>query len=173
MEIVSIIKSKWLLVFIAVIILLVITAVFAKKSVRTEILIPAKAQNIWAVLMDEAGYKNWNPILVPLKGEIENGAKIRYRWKQANGEFIEIESKVIELNENKLLHQRGGTPGILTFDHRYQLFPEDGETRIVQSEVYRGIGVLFWNASQMEPQYQKVNEALRDRISADENDNTE
>ena len=164
MEIVSIVKSKWMIVLVVVIALLVVTAVIAKKSVRTEIIIPAPVGAIWEVLMDEEGYKDWNPVLVPLKGNLTDEAVMRYSWRQANGESLEIDSKVIEIKQNKLLHQRGGTPGILTFDHRYQLFSEEGGTRVVQSEVYRGIGVLFWNASQMEPQYQQVNEALQNRV---------
>ncbi|MEM7281125.1 MAG: hypothetical protein AAF438_05815, partial [Pseudomonadota bacterium] len=55
--------------------------------------------------------------------------------------------------------------GILTFDHRYVLTPQDEGVLVTQSEVYRGIGVWFWDAKQMEPAYQSVNDALAKRVA--------
>ena len=53
----------------------------------------------------------------------------------------------------------------MTFDHTYLLEAVEGGTRVTQHEEYRGIGVLFWDASWVEPAYSKVNEALRDRVA--------
>ncbi len=151
------------------VIAVIVLAIVSEKSVRTEVLIPTSPDKVWSVLMDEQGYAQWNPVLVPLQGEIAQGNTITYRWTQANGEAIEVNSKVINLKEYSELHQRGGTPGVLTFDHRYNLTQTGNGTLVVQSEVYKGIGVLFWDASQMEPAYQRVNEALKTRVaSADE-----
>ncbi len=158
-------NNKWLLFVIVLLLLLVLAAAFSKKSVKTEIFIPATAENIWLVLMNEADYKNWNPVLIPLSGTFEAGNTIHYQWNQPSGEQIEMDATIVELIDNELLHQRGGTPGLLTFDHRYELFPEEGGTRVVQSEVYRGIGVWFWNAQQMQAEYAKVNEALQSQLS--------
>lgn len=139
-------------------------AIFSEKSVRTEIMIPSSPEKVWAVLMDKDRYAQWNPVLVPLKGEIAQGNTITYQWTQGSGESIEIDSRVLLLKEQSELHQRGGTPGLLTFDHKYNLSPTESGTLVVQSEVYKGIGVLFWDASQMEPAYQRVNEALKARV---------
>ena len=139
-------------------------ALIVEKSVSTSITIASSAENVWKVLMDERGYQQWNPVLVPLEGEIAPGARMRYRWTQPNGEAIEVESKVITADDSKKLHQRGGIPGILTFDHRYTLTHSGGSTLVEQSEVYKGLGVLFWDASQMEPAYRAVNEALKRRV---------
>ena len=83
---------------------------------------------------------------------------------QPNGEIGEIEAEVIKIEEEKELNQYGGMWGILTFDHKYILEPVEGGTRVTQHEEYRGIGVLFWDASWVEPAYGRVNEALRDRV---------
>ena len=40
-------------------------------SRQTEIIIPASPDKIWAVLIDTDGYKEWNPVFVPLKGRLE------------------------------------------------------------------------------------------------------
>lgn len=164
MGLLTVINSKLLLLILLILGVLGLVATFSKKSVRTEIYIPAEPNVIWEVLMATSEYQHWNPVLIPESGNIQHGAKIRYQWNQPGGQTIEIESKVLELVENRLLHQRGGTPGILTFDHRYQIHPDNSGSRVIQSEEYRGIGVWFWNAQQMEPEYKKVNEALKTRV---------
>ncbi len=55
----------------------------------------------------------------------------------------------------------------MRFRHYWELY-EDGEnTRLVQREEYRGIGVLFWDYTQMKAAYQKSNLALKNYIEAD------
>lgn len=139
-------------------------AIISEKRVSTEILISSSPDKVWSVLMDERSYAQWNPVLIPLHGEIDQGNTITYQWNQANGQSTEADSRVIIKTKNSELHQRGGTPGILTFDHRYKLIPKGRDTLVVQSEVYKGIGVLFWDASQMEGAYEGVNEALKARV---------
>lgn len=161
----SLSKNRWIWGPILVVLLFLVVALFSQKSVKTELLVPFEPGSVWKVLMNTPEYRAWNPVLVPITGKIELGATIRYQWKQPDGHTVEVDSKVVELIENQLLHQRGGVWGVLTFDHRYQLFPVQEGTLVVQSEVYKGIGVLLWNAQQMEPEYQKVNEALLARLS--------
>ena len=55
---------------------------------------------------------------------------------------------------------------MLTFNHQYILQPEDGGTRIIQHEEYRGLGVWFWDESWVTPAYASINEALGERTAA-------
>ena len=55
------------------------------SSVYTEIIIPAELKEVWNVLMDEESYKEWNPVLVPLEGEIIEGEKIKYQMTEPDG----------------------------------------------------------------------------------------
>jgi hypothetical protein len=115
--------------------------------------------------MDVPGYKEWNPVLIPIEGELREGNKLKYRMIQPDGKESVVDTKVVKIVKQKLLNQYGGIPGLLTFDHSYILEPTNGGTLVTIHEDYRGIGVLFWNASWVEPAYQKVNEALRDRVA--------
>lgn len=133
-------------------------------SVHTELIIPAEPKEIWAVLVDAKEYKKWNPVLVPLEEEIIVGEKLTYQMTEPNGKQSEIEAEVVKMIEEKELNQYGGMWGILTFDHKYILEPVDGGTKVIQQEEYNGIGVWFWDNSWIEPAYNKVNEALRDRV---------
>ena len=134
------------------------------NSVHTEIVIPADAEIIWAVLTDASGYKEWNPVLVPVEGDLQEGQKLKYQMTQPDGKQSEVMARVKTMVELKELNQRGGTPGILTFDHKWLLESVNEGTRVTQHEEYRGVGVIFWDASWVEPAYRNVNEALRNRV---------
>ena len=134
------------------------------NSVHTEIVIPADAEIIWAVLTDASGYKEWNPVLVPVEGDLQEGQKLKYQMTQPDGKQSEVMARVKTMVELKELNQSGGTPGILTFDHKWLLESVNEGTRVTQHEEYRGVGVIFWDASWVEPAYRNVNEALRNRV---------
>ena len=157
-------RKKSMLWFIVAIIAIITTSCGTTHKVYTEILIDAEPADVWKVIIDRDGYKDWNPIIIPISGVFAEGETMEYEWKQNNGEVSKLKSKVIKLVENKELHQHGGTFGILTYDHRYILKPENGKTHVTQSEEYNGIGLWFWDAETMKAEYQKVNKKLKERV---------
>ena len=148
-----------------IILLSMLVAISGCTSVHTELFIPAEPKEIWAVLVDAQGYKEWNPVLVPIEGKIREGEKLTYQMTEPNGKQSEIEAEVVKIIEEKELNQYGGMWGILTFDHKYVLEPVEGGTKVIQQEEYNGIGVWFWDNSWIEPAYNKVNKALSDRVA--------
>ena len=161
----AILGSKWMVALLLVGLSLVLLYFLGHKTVHTELTIPASPEEIWSVLTDAAGYEAWNPVLVPIEGSLQEGEKLTYQMTQPDGQQSVIGATVQKMVPQKELNQYGGIPGILTFDHTYRLEPVDGGTRVTQHEEYRGIGVLFWDASWVEPAYSNVNEALRDRVA--------
>ncbi len=147
--------------FIAILALLYL---LSGKSVRTELVIEANPQQIWEVLMNEEGYKKWNGVLVPIKGEIEQGNKLTYKLVQPDGGSIEIGMTVAKLIPLKLLNQRGGIPGIFTYDHRYILEPVGNTTKVTIHEDFKGLVVLFWDTGWVQQAYTDLNESLRRHI---------
>jgi len=134
------------------------------NSVHTEITIPAEPEMVWSVLTDASGYSEWNPVLVPIEGDLREGEKLKYQMTQPDGKQSEVTAKVKKMVVRKELNQGGGIPGILTFDHKWLLESVDGGTRVTQQEEYRGIWVWFWDASWVEPAYRNANEALKERV---------
>ena len=134
------------------------------SSVHTEITIPAEPEVVWSVITDADGYKEWNPVLVPIEGNLRDGEKIKYQMTQPDGKQSEVMARVKTMVSLHELNQGGGIPGILTFDHKWLLEPVDGGTKVTQHEEYRGIGVLFWDYSWVEPTYAQANEALKKRV---------
>ena len=133
-------------------------------TVHTETVIPAAPADVWSVLADASGYEEWNPVLVPLEGELREGETLKYRMTDAEGKQSEVKVEVVKMTREKELNQYGGVWGILTFDHTWSLEPVEGGTRITQHEEYRGIGVWFWDYSWVEPAYARANEALKKKV---------
>ena len=144
-------------------ILAAVLALTGRKSVHTEIVIPAPPEAVWAVLSDPAHFSEWNPVIVDVQGAYREGEQVTNRVI-IDGSESTMASRVVRVEPNRLLNQRGGPSGILTFDHTWQLEPVENGTHVRQREEYRGIGVWFWDASVMEPLYGQANEALRARV---------
>ena len=133
-------------------------------SVHTEILIEASPEEVWEVLSDTKTHQEWNPVLKPLDGEFQEGAKLKYQMIEPGKDPVEVSAKVIKVEPNKELNQYGGIWGIMTFDHHWYLEPTEGGTKVIQHEEYRGVYVPFWDYSWVEPAYAKANEALKNKI---------
>ena len=160
----SILTSKWLIALAVVAVILAVLYLAGRKSVHSEIVIPAPANAVWQVLTDTGAYRKWNTVLIPVEGEFAAGNTVRYEFNQDESTTSTIPTTVKQVVENELLNQGGGMPGVLTFDHRYVLEPVAGGTRVTIHEDYRGIGVNFWNPSPVQAAYERLNRELRDRV---------
>lgn len=142
---------------------LVVLYFTGKKSAHSEVVINAPAQKVWQVLTDTQQYPQWNPTLQLAKGELATGNKVTYQFTQDAENSYEVTATVRAIEPNKLLHQNGGMPLILTYDHRYILQPQGDKTHVTIHEDYRGIGVNFWQPTAVEEAYKRLNEALKIR----------
>lgn len=160
----TLMTSKWMYLLIGFLLLLVVLYLAGRKTFHAEIEIPATPEEVWSVLTDEAGYRHWNPLLVPSSGEIAPGNEIVYQMTQPNGKQSEFKSSVLRVEETRLIKQYAGMPLILTADHEWRLEAVEGGTLAIQHEVDNGIAMLFWDSSWVQPSYERVNEALRARV---------
>ena len=160
----DVLTSKWSLAVIVVFIVMGLLFAIGRKSVHTELLIPATPEQVWSVLMDSSKYTEWNTVLLPIEGSLEEGAVVKYRFHQDTDVVYDIPSKVRKIEPGRLLNQTGGTTGILTYDHRYVLQAEGSATRVVIHEDYRGIAVPFWNPEPVKNAYIKLIQELKNRV---------
>lgn len=133
-------------------------------STHHEIVIEATPQQVWAVLMDAESYPEWNPVIIDPQGEFKEGEKIVFQFRETSGKQYEVKAKVVEVIPERLLNQYGGFWGVLTYNHKYILAPEGTGTRVTIHEDYRGAYVPFWDHSNMDASYAKLNEALKKRV---------
>ena len=160
--------KRWKLVagvILAFTLVLALLSLTGRHTVHAEIIIPADPEKVWSVLIDASEYKEWNPVIVPLKGDFRQGGEITYQVTEPNGKQYQTQTKVIEVIRARKLNQSGGIPGFLTFDHTWLMEPVKGGTKVIQREEYRGIWLWFWDAGWLEPAYQKANAALKKKVA--------
>lgn len=158
--------SKWTLLVLVILTLIVILYLTGKKSVHHEIKINASPEKVWMVLTNMDAYNEWNPVMKLLEGEVKEKAKVTYQFTQDSDNISQIPSTVKKVIPNELLNQGGGMPVILTFNHKYILEPLGDKTKLTIHEDYKGIGVNFWNPKPVEEAYGRLNEALKKRVES-------
>lgn len=151
------------LILLAILVVLYFTG---RKSVHHEIIIEASPEKVWSVLTDTDSYEQWNPVMKLLEGRVAEGNKVKYQFTQSADSSYDIDSAVKQVIPNKLLNQGGGSPLLLSFDHRYILEPQGRSTKLTIHEDYRGIGVNFWNPTPVEAAYGHLNEAIKKRVES-------
>lgn len=152
---------KWLL---PVLVLVVVACQFTTKTFHVESIIKAPPEQVWAVLTDTQAYPEWNPVFVEVQGAYAQGTKVLNKVRDPDGNIMEMTASVKTLTKARELRQKGGLPGVITFDHQWILEPVDGGTKVTQHEVDRGFYLWFWNSDWIEPAYRSVNDALENRV---------
>lgn len=156
--------NKFLIILLVVLLILVILNFTGKKSVHHEIVINASPKKVWQVLRNTNAYPEWNPTMQLVKGNINVGNNIIYKFTQNPNTSYEVPITVKQIIPNKLLNQAGGYLFILTYNHKYILEPQGNTTKVIINENYNGIGVNFWNPKPVEKAYRMLNEALKKRV---------
>lgn len=153
-------KNPILLSIIVLVLLIGAAAIFSNKTYRVERTISATPEAVWAVLMDTAAYGEWNPVFVKVEGSYAAGGTVLNTFKDPSGKLFDVTNKVEALEPNRLLRQKGGFTGMLTFDHQWLLEPVEDGTKVTQYEIDRGLYVWFWDDSWIIPKYSEVLQAL-------------
>lgn len=142
-------------------------ALLGCASVHNEVVIDASPEQVWQVLTDKDAYGEWNTVLLDLKGDFKVGEEVVFQFQESADKKYEVKAKVKEVVPEKLLNQKGGVWGVLTFDHRYILEPVGtDQTKVTIHEDYAGVYVPFWDHKPLEPAYAKLNQALKARVEA-------
>ena len=158
-------KNPILLSIIVPVLLIGAAAIFSNKTYRVERTISATPEAVWAVLMDTAAYGEWNPVFVKVEGSYAAGGTVLNTFKDPSGKLFDVTNKVEALEPNRLLRQKGGLAGMLTFDHQWLLEPVEDGTKVTQYEIDRGLYVWFWDDSWIVPKYTEVLQALEREVA--------
>ncbi|MEM1412418.1 MAG: SRPBCC domain-containing protein [Pseudomonadota bacterium] len=156
----------WILGALAVLAVLFIAGLMIKKSVRAEVVIRATPEEVWAVITDPSAYGSWNPIFVSYDGTFDEGNTLTLALKMGDTP-TPVQVTVRDLVANEWLHQGGGYPVILTYDHNWYLEAVPDGTRVTQYEYYTGLYVLFWDPAPAQRLYEAGNRSLKARLEGD------
>jgi hypothetical protein len=115
------------------------------KRLHTEVHIDASPAAVWAVLTDFAHYASWNPFVVNVAGQAEQGSTLSVTIAPPGARRMTLKPVITEVTPEQVLEWWGhlGLRGIFDGRHRFELHPVAGGTRLVQSEVFTGVLVPF------------------------------
>lgn len=115
-------------------------------EIKTAILIHAKPQQVWKILIDFDNYPKWNPFIKSLQGEVKIGNQITVQIAPPDASGMTFKPKVLAFETNKEFRWIGRLlfSGIFDGEHQFELVDNgDGTTTFLQSEKFKGILVPF------------------------------
>ncbi|MCB0219780.1 MAG: SRPBCC domain-containing protein [Chrysiogenetes bacterium] len=158
---------KIVLELIAVVCVLLVASGCMKKHIYTEIDIEAPREQVWAILVDNATYPEWNPYHVRVEGKMEVGEELVVELHKPNGNQLTIEPHVMRVVPLEELTWGGGLWGVFNGEHVFLLnATSTGGTKLVQKEDFWGIAIPFAELDTIEEGYNLMNEALKKRAEA-------
>ena len=157
--------NKWLMGGLIVVALLIAAGLLIKKSVRAEIVINASPEEVWSTITNPSTYGEWNPIFIQYEGDFAEGNTLTLQMKMGDTP-TPVQVSVKDLVVNEWLHQGGGYPVILTYDHNWHLEAVPEGTKVTQYEYYTGLYVLFWEPTPAKLLYEEGNKNLKARLEA-------
>lgn len=137
-----------------------------ENEVRAELVIPAKVDDVWRVLVDFAGYADWNPVMEYTQ---VNGPRTKVRAAKGTPFERDFDGEVTSM-EPYVLASQGGDPETFFGRHRWELSEADGGTRLVNVEEFTGTmaaGVLAQTRDVLVAEFDAFNQALL-RVFSDE-----
>ena len=139
------------------------------RTMSATIRIDAAPMDVWAILTDLSGYSDWNPLFRSAAGEVAPGNRITLRSVHpANGRSMTVKPKIVAAEPGAELRWASSLPGIISGEHSFVLTPEEGGTRVVQSETFRGLLVPLSGKTldRAADSFRELNEALKKRAEA-------
>lgn len=144
------------------------------KQIRTEIVIQASPEKVWAILVDFAAYKDWNPFIKSIRGNAVEGSIVKARIEPPGASGMNFSPKILTVNKEKELRWLGHLfiPGLFDGEHIFELYENtDGTTTLVQREIFRGILVGMFSKMLDENStegFRQMNRKLKDLAEAAE-----
>ena len=138
------------------------------RVIRTETEIEAPPDAVWAVLTDFAAYPEWNPFITEASGTLAVGEILTLHLEPGSGRAETFTPEVRAVRENAELVWLGALrwSWLFSAEHRFTLSEVGGATRLVHSEVFRGLLVPLLRSTidQTEKDFRALNAALKDRV---------
>lgn len=113
-------------------------------ELRTEVEIDAPPERVWDVLTDFDAYREWNPFITEVRGNLEPGERLRVELSYADGRNTRFRSSVLAVKPGEELRwvAKFWFKGLFDSEHFFQLLAlDDGRTRLVQGENFSGLFV--------------------------------
>lgn len=139
-------------------------------DIDTRTAVAAPPSSVWATLIDTAAYKDWNPFLQSLDGDVTAvGSRLRVMLVPPGRSPMQIRPRVVEYVANRRFAWLGrlGGPGLLDGRHEFEVDAHGDGSILHQRERFTGllVPVLRSLLTDDTPSgFAAMNEALRERV---------
>jgi len=137
------------------------------KEIKGSVMINVPAEKVWSTLTDFATYKDWNPFLTQMNGELKEGNLFDVVVALPDRPDTKFKTKVIKAEPNKELLTKGAIKkGLLTSEHSFLIeVIEENKCVFSQKVVFTGLMTIFAGKTIKESQValNKMNEELKKR----------
>lgn len=139
-----------------------------KNQIETSIKISSTANKIWKELTNFDEYKNWNPSIIDISGELGKNKTIKIVVKIDEKTMI-FKPIVLECEENKELRWLGKLlfNGIFDGEHYFLIKENIDETyTFIQGERFSGILISFFGKMILKTKkgFEAMNQELKKRV---------
>lgn len=142
---------------------------FFSRQIRTEIEIDAAPSAVWNCLVDFERYGQWNPMLEIQRIDHRPGGQVHFAVKLGKERKASFQARISSDEAPRRFAWRGGNPFTVAGEHFFQLMENaDGSTRFIHGERFSGLllPALWQRLSQSKRLYQRMNEALKQRVDS-------
>ncbi len=137
------------------------------KEIKGSVMINVPADKVWSTLTDFASYKDWNPFLTQMSGELKAGNMFDVTVALPDRPDTKFKTRIVKIEPNREFLTKGAIKkSLLTSEHSF-LIETIGDSKCVFSQkiVFTGIMSLFAGktAKAAQVNLNKMNEALKKR----------
>lgn len=142
------------------------------NEIETSIKINSKADKIWKELTNFDEYKNWNPFIIDIIGELGENKILKIIVKMNDLKTMSFKPKILKCNKKQELRWLGKLlfSGIFDGEH-YFLIKEniDGTCTFIQGEKFSGVLIPFSKNTILNTKksFETMNEKLKKRVEND------
>jgi hypothetical protein len=142
----------------------------ASRLIKTELVIDAPPERVWAEMTDFGSFPQWNPFVREAQGRLAPGEQLKIRLALDHGMKMTFRPRVTVVEPNRELRWLAtlGRPGVFDVDRAFLIEPYNGGVRFVMSEECTGWLTPVMFATNLEAQlyrgYDAFNQALRKRV---------
>jgi hypothetical protein len=111
------------------------------KTIRTETVIAAPVDVVWAVITDLPSYGEWNPFITAISGDLEVGRRLRVTFSLPGQRDRTFTPSVTAYEPGRRLTWFGRLfiPKLFDGEHTLAVEPEGDGTRFTHSERFMGL----------------------------------
>lgn len=139
-----------------------------RAEIVTRVEIDAAPAEVWSLLGDPRSYRDWNPFIVAMEGELAAGATLVNTMRPEGGSEMIFRPTVLRAEPERELRWLGRLflLRLLDGEHYFLLEERAGGTRLVHGERFHGVLLWFVDASRFRADFERMNAALKARAEA-------